>query len=348
MSEAGRASGERAGRFGWLRRIDDAVFAVEQAVVATFLIAMTVMVFLDVVYRRLAAPDSKIGELMAGIAGIEDEGTRTFIDAHMAPWTSVVLGLLILWFGFWTAERHRERPLLPLFRSIAARATALALATAAALGALGFLMMHPAVESRIFYLLLFYLALAGFVVSLLRRKPPGYRVRLAGLVLVVAPLFTGLAWSYFPRGYSWSKEAALIMILWVGFLGASICAHEGKHLRMEAFDKLLPPAIARYIHALGFLATAAFCVFMAVLGYEYVFDPMLGAVARGGVFEQTQIPDWVATVAVPLAFALTAARFIAAAVSILGGGQYGRPVSEVESEAESYGEEVPGHEGKAS
>jgi len=71
--------------------------------------------------------------------------------------------------------------------------------------------------------------------------------------------------------------------------------------------------------ALGYLFTAAFCLFMTMLGYEYAKEALM----LEGRFEQTNIPDWVATIAVPAAFAMTSIRYIGAAVSSILGGSYG-------------------------
>lgn len=341
MAEAESASsqgqGKRSGRFRWLRWIDDAIFAAEQAVVSSFLIAITVMVFLDVVYRRLAAPDSKVGQLVARIGGIEDPQARAFLDQTLAPWIGAVLGILLLWFAFWTAERHKKSPLLPIKQG----PLVLALLAAAAVVGLGWMMLH--LESWIVYLILYVLAAGAYGAALLRRRPDGWRLRVGVMLGVVTPLFVYSALTWFPRGYSWSKEMSLMMLLWVGFLGASVCAHEGKHLRMEAFEKLLTPAMARWVRVAGFLATAGFSGLLAWLGYLYLFTPVTGAFYLGGLFEQTQIPDWIATIAVPIAFGMTMIRFIAAAISSALGGHYGAPPTEATlAEAEKAKAEMLG------
>ncbi len=109
------------------------------------------------------------------------------------------------------------------------------------------------------------------------------------------------------------------MLLWVGFLGASVCAHQGKHIQVGALKKVVPPSMSRFTDAIGYLLTAAFCFFMALLGYEYASE----ALQLEGRFEQTNVPDWVATIAVPAAFAMTMIRYIAAAFSSIMGGSYG-------------------------
>jgi len=81
----------------------------------------------------------------------------------------------------------------------------------------------------------------------------------------------------------------------------------------------VPPSMSRFTDAIGYLLTAAFCFFMALLGYEYASE----ALQLEGRFEQTNIPDWVATIAVPAAFAMTMIRYIGAAFSSIMGGSYG-------------------------
>jgi TRAP-type C4-dicarboxylate transport system permease small subunit len=58
---------------------------------------------------------------------------------------------------------------------------------------------------------------------------------------------------------------------------------------------------------------------MALLGYKYANE----ALQLAGRFEQTNIPDWVATIAVPAAFAMTTIRYVGAAISAVLGGSYG-------------------------
>lgn len=323
MTEAGKSGEGNAQGAGLLRRLDGGIFAIEQAIVATFLSAMTVMVFLDVVYRRIVAPDSKLARLLALIFHIDSAEGQATLNDTVAPALSVVLGVSALAFGFWTAE-HRGQG-TPNVR----RAILRTVAAAALLGGLGYLMMLPSFSSRAFYVLLFALAAGAYVVKLVRARSAGWVARLVAIV-VTSALFVPFALRYFPRGYTWSKEVSLMLLLWVGFLGASVCAHEGKHIRMEALGKLVPERLSRFTTVAGFAMAAAFCAFIAVLGFQYTFDADYGAYYLGGILEQTGIPDWLAIAAVPVAFGLTAVRFVAVTISTLRGGTYGAPVSEHE------------------
>ncbi|MCB9610955.1 MAG: TRAP transporter small permease subunit [Sandaracinus sp.] len=322
------------GPFAPLRKLDDVVFSAEQAIVAIFLSAMTVMVFLDVVYRRLVAPDSKIGAILAGIFGVDDPEGRARLDANVAPWVGGAIGFLAIWFGVWGARRSKRADAGE--KGFDVRSLVYAVVGTVVVGVFLWLMgaqtrsindvgieqLEPVVSSRDIYLGLYAAGALAFVAHALRAKPEGWVKRLIGVGLAT-PLYVIVAIEYFPRGYSWSKELSLVLLLWVGFLGTSVCAHEGKHIKLEALGKLVPPHLARFVHAGGFLLTATFCAGMAYLGWIYVFDPEIGARAMGGTFEQTAMPDWIATIAVPIAFGLAMLRFVGGAVSALMGGSYG-------------------------
>ena len=302
-----------SGRFGLLRRLDDWIFTVEMGILWTFLGVSAIMVFLDVMYRRLAAPDSKVAELTARIFGIESPEAMETLTT-VGPIATAVIGVALVYFAFWTAEEHRaeegERSRLrPVIETIA---------TCVGLGLLGWIMIRPGFESRWFYILLYGLCSAAWLYGVIREGGSGLVGKLLAFVVVTAA-FLYVTLNYFPDGYSWSKELSLIMLLWVGFLGASVCAHEGKHIQVGALKRVVPPSMSRWTEAIGYLATAAFCFFMALLGWEYAKE----ALQLEGRFEQTNIPDWVATIAVPAAFAMTMIRYIAAAVSAVLGGSYG-------------------------
>jgi TRAP-type C4-dicarboxylate transport system permease small subunit len=312
MAESGNEN-PYEGPWGPLRRIDDWIFTVEMGVLWTFLGASAIMVFLDVVYRRLAAPDSKVAELTARILGIEDPESLETLTT-VGPIATAVVGIGLVYFAFWTAEKHasvgREQSRMkPLIETVVA---------CAGFGLLGWIMLQPTVESRWFYLLLYGLCAAVWLFKLLRERATGWVGKLIAFIVVTA-LYVYIIIGYFPDGYSWSKELSLIMLLWVGFLGASVCAHQGKHIQVGALKRVVPPSMSRFTDAIGYLLTAAFCFFMALLGYEYAAE----ALQLEGRFEQTNVPDWVATIAVPAAFAMTMIRYIAAAFSSILGGSYG-------------------------
>ena len=239
MAEPGKDN-PYEGPLGPLRRIDDWIFHVEMGILWTFLGVSAVMVFLDVMYRRLAAPDSKVAELVARILGIENPESMAQLTT-IGPIATGVIGIGLVYFAFWTAEKHasegREQSWMkPLIETIAA---------CAGLGLLGWIMLQPQVESRWFYLLLYTLSAGLWLFTMLKTRPAGWVSKLIAFAVVTA-LYLHITVNYFPDGYSWSKELSLIMLLWVGFLGASVCAHEGKHIQVGALKKVVPASMSRF------------------------------------------------------------------------------------------------------
>ena len=71
-------------------------------------------------------------------------------------------------------------------------------------------------------------------------SPKTGNARSAASPLAERMLGVVFALMYFPDEFSWSLEVSGIMLLWVGALGASICAYAGKHIRLDALQKTVP------------------------------------------------------------------------------------------------------------
>ena len=99
------ATAPKRGAVAWIKKVDDVVFSVEKSIVAFALVTITVVVFIDVIARRITAPDSKVGQLLSRIAHVQDTGTREWVDANVAPWVSMVLAVLLVGFGLYSSRR---------------------------------------------------------------------------------------------------------------------------------------------------------------------------------------------------------------------------------------------------
>lgn len=338
------------GFFRWLRVVDDGVFAVEQAIVALALIAITVLMFVNVLARRIQAQDSKVGAVIADLAGVDsiaDLETRRWIDANVAPWVTLVGSFALIAFGYYTWQRFvRRRKKLEPARLLQALPMGGVVAVVVVGAGWAFAYVFTLLESSVIFAGLFGASALGFVAWVIKSRPQGYVIKaISGLVGGAGVVWFCLSW--FPIGYTWTFKVSLMLLLWVGMLGASVCVHEGKHIRMEALGKLAPEGARRYITALGFLVAALFAGVMAWLGVLYTFEPVAsndpelpqlvslfgtryvmgptGAYGLEGAIEGTDIPDWVGTFSVVIGFGLATFRFFAASVSWAIGGEYGAP-----------------------
>ena len=120
----------------------------------------------------------------------------------------------------------------------------------------------------------------------------------------------------FPEGFVFAQKLALVMMLWVALLGASMATYERAHLALELGEKLWPTAVLRYVKGLAHAITSAFCACLAILSYQLVV-----ANAHEGAYIEanTWLPRWAAFVIMPYVFAAMAVRMLAQSYTLSTG-----------------------------
>ncbi len=67
---------------------------------------------------------------------------------------------------------------------------------------------------------------------------------------------------------SWSEEVGRYVMIWVGFLAASIAAREGLHVGVDFLLQWVPPKVAGWLR--GVARAAVICFLLAVMGYGFI------------------------------------------------------------------------------
>lgn len=159
-----------------------------------------------------------------------------------------------------------------------------------------------------------FLAVAGSVVAGLafhtRGDPqPWARGLAAGVGLAVARV--GFLWAL-PNGLIWSQTLALALTLWLGNLGASLAAHDRRHLAMDVGSKLWPEAWRGRVAATGHAVTAVFCLGILGLAVRSVgahWDLWTSTDGAAGNLSGLAIPKWVPALSIVYGMVLLAFRF---------------------------------------
>ncbi len=248
------------------KKIDRAVFRAERVFVVGALIIMSVVVFLDVVYRTFASEENK--------------GVAAFVK-------------FLSYFG------------VSLERGDAA---------------------YLSLETWFPYVL--WVAFIGIGVLALRTAggqkkmavPKALGISVVGVLGVygLIRLFLMLA----PNGLVWAQNLALVLTLWVGFLAASMCTHENKHLKVEAAQRAIPEKFKRYVVFLSSLFSALVCFSLMWLALRYTlqrYDDLIESEGRGGVVEGLGLPLYQAMAVLPFSFFVMTIRFSARGLFALGG-----------------------------
>lgn len=106
-------------------------------------------------------------------------------------------------------------------------------------------------------------------------------------------------------GLSWSEPLVRYLVLWVGFIGASLAAREGRHITIEVV-KLRPSASGRrYLAALSQGCAAVVCAMMTWAAVNFVRDD-----AQIGNRTLLDLPTWILETIIPATFAIMSLRFL--------------------------------------
>lgn len=138
-----------------------------------------------------------------------------------------------------------------------------------------------------------------------------------GLTAVIA----GVVYLYverYPGGFVWAQKLALVAMLWVALLGASIATYERAHLALELGEKLWPRKLVPLVKAIAHATTSAFTLMMLWLSIEMVSDNIDW---EKTVEANEWLPSWVALLVVPYTFAAMTVRILAQACTTATGKQ---------------------------
>lgn len=125
-------------------------------------------------------------------------------------------------------------------------------------------------------------------------------------------LFVNVALRYvFSASTSWAEEFIKYLMIWITFIGGSICVREGAHIRMDFLLCKLPKSARSMADRVVYVLSALFCGAMAFYGGQIVAF----TVKTGQVSPALKIPMWIVYLAIPIGCALMMTRFFQRAFS---------------------------------
>lgn len=113
--------------------------------------------------------------------------------------------------------------------------------------------------------------------------------------------------NFYSTGISGGAEIVRHLLLWVAFLGAAMAAREGKHIRIDLAQRILPP-IPKYVleFFLG-LFTVVVCVMLMYASIQFIYNEY----ELGTVILFFNMPVWVLELVIPLGYCAVALRYLA-------------------------------------
>jgi TRAP-type C4-dicarboxylate transport system permease small subunit len=314
---------------GMASAIDRFVYGVEKGLVTGSLWVMTFTYFFMIVHRQMSNRINAFDELFLRFYGYEDEakapkevlefvtGVLTPVVVGTVAFLLIILALRTRWRTYEENEGAKEPWLTWLWQ--------------------GFFWL------QIVYFALWVIgaasswalclvALQGAIVVGIRF---GRGTRDWGMitgVMVGAISMTLFFMTEVEDGYTWASHFSLILLFYVGFLGASMATRDGKQISVDAVRKKIPGSKLYLYNAISGLVTLGFTAFLLFLAlYNFIlpleeFIAYLAGASESGYghyLEGTELPIFVIIFPIALAFLMMCVRFGGRTLHALGAHRRG-------------------------
>jgi C4-dicarboxylate transporter DctQ subunit len=130
------------------------------------------------------------------------------------------------------------------------------------------------------------------------------------LLVILLSLMIILAFSqivlrnFFSTGLSWGEPLVRYLVLWVGFIGASIATKEGRQISIDVLSSWGPGSWSSVIQVVTSLFSSFICGLLTFAALKFIRnEAQIGGITFLG------IPTWMPQLIIPVAFGLMALRF---------------------------------------
>lgn len=108
----------------------------------------------------------------------------------------------------------------------------------------------------------------------------------------------------FSTGLTWGDPLVRNLVLWVGFVGATLATREGRHISIDVLSRWISPSGKKLMEFLTHLFAFFVCVLLTFAAYKFIKNEMaMETIAFLGV------PSWIPEIILPIIFGLMTFRY---------------------------------------
>ena len=115
--------------------------------------------------------------------------------------------------------------------------------------------------------------------------------------------------NFFSGGLVWGDILLRHLVLWIGFLGATLATSGERHINIDILTRYLPERISRAVAALSNIFAAIVCFLLFRASLTFIEFEIAN---KNTVF--AEIPSWFAQIIIPVGFGLLTFHFIVRAI----------------------------------
>ena len=118
---------------------------------------------------------------------------------------------------------------------------------------------------------------------------------------------------FFNSGIGWSDLLVRYMVLWIGFMGASLATKDNRHLRIDFLHKVLPKKMVPVVELFVCLGSMVVGSFLFYAAYQYVCSEKVAGISLFG----GAIPEWTLLVIMPIGLGMITFRYLVKLIELL-------------------------------
>lgn len=107
-------------------------------------------------------------------------------------------------------------------------------------------------------------------------------------------------------GITWAEEGTRYIIVWLSFIGGSLCAKHGEHVGIDLLTQITPPKVTKIIVSTAQLISAVFMFVLVYYGWLMTESTMLTGQISTGVM----MPMWIIYLGIPIGCFFMGLRFL--------------------------------------
>ena len=304
-------------------RIDRNVFRAEAGVMTFALLAMSLTTFLKIIYEAVVADRNFIDLfLLRWLHGTATQPPEALLAQVKGVYSPAIVAFVIVFVGIAAARTIARQRASKRSEDGAARPPpwrladiALGLTIAAGFVLLGWMVVT--VPSAILCGAMYVIALVLFAHR--ARRHGDLKLFVATWLVLSIPV--GVLISRIPTQYAWVNDLSKMLIMYVGFLGASMASRDRKHIVLNFGRRLWPSRVKRHVEAFSLLVWLLFDVLLFLLAAHL----MQLQIEAGSTLSILPVAEYNIVLPVVISFAIMAIRVGADLVRVLSGKEPAPP-----------------------
>lgn len=92
------------------------------------------------------------------------------------------------------------------------------------------------------------------------------------MLLSIVLVFVNVIFRQFNMGVTWTEELTRYLIVWITFIGASVCVREGSHISIDFLQEIVKGSWKKYLAIVVNIVSIIFSILLTYYAYFYLVD----------------------------------------------------------------------------